>query len=209
MRHFIKILTVCTFIVGITAHQSDAQKIGYGIKSGVNIANFTNSDFDTQNRVAFSFGVYGNVDIRQTPLSVQPELLYTQRGSRSTWQSGDIVRRGTLSLDYIEVPLLLKYTGNITHQTEWYLLTGPSFAYLLRSEFSSIDIEHSTNSTDIGLVGGLGMDLPFVSQRLSIEARYTQGFTRIYKSGFNSECCGSFERPQKNSTFSIILSVGL
>ena len=209
MPQVIKILTLFSFIIGITAHQANAQSIGYGIKSGLNIANFANSNFDTQNRIAVNIGVYGNVDIRQTPLSVQPELLYTQRGSSSSWQFGDIVRRGTLSLDYIEFPLLLKYTGNITHQTEWYLLTGPSFAYLLRSEFSSLDIEHSTNSTDIGLVGGLGMDLPFISQRLSVEARYTHGFTRIYKSGFNSECCGSFERPQKNSTFSIILGVGL
>lgn len=207
MNLFLKILTALIVITGFATHHVQAQNIG--LKSGVNIANFYDSDFDSDNRIAFNIGLYGNVDLKLTPFSIQPELYYSQKGSVSTWQTGDILTDGTFRLDYIEVPLLLKFTNSLTSFTNLNVMAGPSFAYLLRSTYSSNDIKDSTRSTDIGLVGSIGLDFPVASQRFSLEARYNRGFSNVYESGFNPECCGEFERPQKNNAISIILGIGL
>lgn len=206
MNSLFKIIAILILTIGITTQHIQAQSVG--LKSGVNIANFYDTDFDSKNRFAFNIGFYGNFNLKGTPFSIQPELFYSQKGSTSTWQSGDILTNGSFKLDYIEIPLLLKFTKGLTYNTNLNIMAGPSFAYLLRSTFSSNDLKDSTHSTDFGIVGSIGYEFPFASKLVSFEARYNHGFSEIYDSGFNPECCGEFPRPQKNRTISIIVGIG-
>jgi hypothetical protein len=207
MNSFLKIFAALILIIGITFHHIQAQSVG--LKSGVNVSNFYNADFDSDNRVAFNIGLYGNFNLKQIPFSIQPELYYSQKGSVSSWQSGDIVVNGRFKIEYIEAPILVKFSNNLTSYTNLNIMAGPSFAYLLRSNFSSTDIKDTTRSTDIGLVGSVGFDFPLASRLMSFEVRYNRGFSKIFESGINPECCGEFDRPQKNQTISIILGVEL
>jgi hypothetical protein len=62
-----------------------------------------------------------------------------------------------------------------------------------------------TNNTDIGAVVGVAFKSPALSDRISLELRFSRGFTELYDPGFNPVCCGEFSRPNKNTALSILM----
>lgn len=196
-------------IAGLSVHQVQAQNFSYGLKGGINLANHYEAQFEADPITTIRIGAYTNLGLGSSPFSIQPEVYYSQKGSDSNYQTGDLVFRGNFRTDYIKVPILLHYSLNLFRELQAGLFAGPSVSFLLRSKFSGpqidIDMMEITTNTDFGVVGGIAFNSPAISDRLSMELRFSRGFSKLYEPGSNPECCGEFSRPNRNTALSILL----
>ena len=135
-----------------------AQSISGGIKAGVNFAKVSGPDNDGQ-RIGSIAGAF--VTIGQGLVAVQPEVLFSMQGSKFTF--------GTATVDYFQVPVLLRIGSSAKNKASFYGVVGPTFGVRIRNEGWADPIKRS----DVGITGGLG----FTVTRLLVEARYTAGLT--------------------------------
>lgn len=66
-------------ITGFTATHAQTQDISYGLKGGLNIANHYDARFDTDPITTIQIGAFVNVQLGNTPFSLQPEVFYSKR----------------------------------------------------------------------------------------------------------------------------------
>lgn len=143
---------------------------GVGLKAGLNVSNFSRT-VGVSNRM-FGAGAItgasagGFLTYRLTPaFAFQPEVLYTMKGA----DIGGTLSQ--LSVNYVEVPLLLKLT--VPSQMGPNLFVGPTFSYKLWSRRSA-KIE-TLNVWDYGFVFGLGVNAgPF-----TVDTRFILGMPSI------------------------------
>ncbi|MRR08495.1 PorT family protein [bacterium] len=188
----------------IAAAPAGALLPSFGVKGGVNMANYSGSDGGGDLKLGAVGGAFLTLDL--IAVKIQPELLYSQKGAK---EEGTIDFGGTLypykmtaKVDYLEVPVLLKYSfGAIVVPSVYF---GPSFGILMSAKgdmaingvSASADIKDAYNGTDIGLVIGAEVKTPV---KLSIEARYTMGLTNAPKA------LSGYQPDAKNSTISVML----
>ncbi len=181
------------------ATQAQAQ-IDFGIRGGVNFATFNDTEFDVGTRTALLFGAYLNVPIPGSPISVQPEILYSQKGYE---------RNGlTTEIDYIEVPVLAKFTYITDGLITPHIYFGPYMAFKVyvdqeRPEtivnadgppFPPFIGEDTVDDTDFGVVAGGGVSI----NRFDIGVRYSVGLTPVLEGD---------DRSAKNGVVSIVAGV--
>lgn len=169
-----RLLSLLALALLVAAPAAFAQGYGYrpgptvGLKAGLNVADLYGSDApaNTDPRLGFSGGL--TADIPVTPLvSVRPEILYTQKGTSSSTSDA------TLSLDYVEVPVLV---GVTVPATDTGLMigayAGPSIAFKVRESANFFSGTSDVfRDTDFG--GAFGVTVgagPF-----GVDARYTVG----------------------------------
>jgi Outer membrane protein beta-barrel domain len=171
-------------LVSISIVNGQAQ-FALGIKAGPNFAQLdANSSLgeNYKNRTGFHGGAFALIKL--TKIGIQPELLFSQQGSKFTFDSGE----GEANFDYINIPIILKlYTvAGINLQV------GPQFGFLsggeVRSTFDGITSVQKAKDfykgSDFSAALGLGWDLPF---GLTIDARYNLGLSKINDGQNSSE----------------------
>ncbi len=103
-------------------------------KFGINISNVAFDDntwAEREELIGFTGGVGLNYSLSDDGfLSIQPELLFSQKGFSAAGSAFGVNYDGTYRLNYLELPLLAKITfgGNAFKA---YVNAGPSVAYLL------------------------------------------------------------------------------
>lgn len=162
-------LVFVLFLLGI--FNSNAQMLQFGVKGGVNFANYTNGEIDGVdfNQVtSYHFGLVTELKLLEN-LSIQPELLYSTLGSELEG-FGEQVKN---ELGYIALPVMAKFylTDNGLS-----IEAGPQFSFLV-SERNEID-SSDTNTFDFGLGGGLSYK---ITDGLFISGRYIAGLTDVKK----------------------------
>lgn len=166
MKKFILLVTA----IGLFSFTSQAQGIDFGVKAGVNFANITDAS-GLSNRTGFVAGVFVGGKLNDN-LGIQGELLYSQQGAE--------FELGEFNLDYVNVPLLVKYyvAQGLNIQA------GPQFGVLVNDETQTVigevinDI--ATNDFDISGVIGAGYDFPF---GVRVSGRYSFGLNDVPESG--------------------------
>lgn len=169
---------------------ANAQEVTFGVKAGVNFANFSGDDADNlDGRTAFHVGGVANFGISEL-FSVQPELLYSAQGVEQTFEGVT----GKVQVDYLNLPVLAKFMiadGLSIH-------AGPQVGFLLSAKAKggeeTMDIKDELKGTDFSGVLGLGYQM---DNGLNFGARYNLGFSNIADSG---------EADLKNNVFQV--SVG-
>lgn len=154
----------------------NAQEMTFGVKAGVNLANFSgdnSDDFDMKT----SFHVGGVVDIGiSDKFSVQPELLYSAQGSKMSFEGFTV----KYNLDYINIPVLAKFLIGDGFSVE----AGPQVGFLVsakaKSDGESMDLKDELKGTDFSGVVGLGYKM---DSGLNFAARYNLGLGNIAESG--------------------------
>src|SRR5690606_16656298 len=111
--------------------------------------------------------------------AIQPELLYTTKGSENEW-GGLIDQTVKFNLNYLELPVLAVFKLGDTTEIH----VGPYFSYLLGANIytegdlvgasEELDRDNS-KSFDFGLTGGVGLNFGAVQ----IGARYNYGLSEI------------------------------
>ncbi len=153
-----------------TASTASSSPARFGVKAGLNISSF--SDSDSGSKAGFYGGVFANIPVSQD-FSFQPEVLYSGMGAKAK-DNSDL----KANLDYISVPLMLQYNA----LPNLYLEAGPQFSFLINSKLkyksNSADGKDLFKGFDFGL--GLGAGYYF-TQNIGVSARYVAGLTDILK----------------------------
>ena len=194
---------------GLLASSAHAQSLKFGLKAGANLSNLagnlTNQDL-YKNRWGFQGGVMLNIGlIDKDFFSIQPEVLYSQKGFRYADQViAGLRNTGSVRYDYLDVPVLLKIKAQGV-----FFEAGPQYSYLMNV---STDRQQTLNGTVIGTAGtgtsnldhvnrnelGYAAGLGFqANQGFLIGVRYNGALTDFAKDGYsNNEL-----RNARNSTF--------
>lgn len=147
MKKVTKKLAVVVFVLSAAfvnaqnATSDDRDQMRFGVKAGVNFSNVYDEegeDFVADGKTGFAGGVFLSIPIGKL-FGIQPELMYSQKGFKSTanvlGSNYELKRTST----YLDIPLLVQVKP-IKFLT---ILAGPQFSYLLKTknEFNGFSSE--------------------------------------------------------------------
>ncbi len=177
-------------------------QIGIGLRGGLNFANWSLNDaakdefvFDAKSANSLLFGALLEIRLSQN-LAIQPEVNYIQKGTKIDETILGAVVKGRYTINYLEVPLLLK-AGVGFGIGRFDVLLGPSFGYGLNGKYKitttvsgiedtveeDLDFEEDEISrTDLGAQVGASLGLNLGSTtRFFVDGRYLLGFSNLDK----------------------------
>lgn len=218
-----KIAIFLVMILTLTICHTTFAQFSVGLKTGVNIAKVEDASTDPivedlKSKVGLNAALIFNLRFGDSPFGIQLEPGYSQRGG--LYKIDETTTRGSISyrvkgkqsllLNYIEIPLLMRYTPKLG-PLEGIVTLGPEFRFMagdIKVKYSVKNYEDGTfvsKSTevaklekgeikdilkeakqDLGLVGGLGLALPLDRITISAEGRYHYGFPFINSSSSGS-----------------------
>lgn len=157
---FLSFLTIFLFSLHSPAQNTN----GFGFKGGLNYSvsgNLYDSAADIvenpDGNIGFNFGIfvkYGGF------LYAKPELVYTNISSS--------YNEGTFKMQKIDMPLL----GGIRLIKVLNIFIGPSFQYIIESDFENNNVQ-DLNDFTVGLNVGVGVSF----NKIGIDLRYERGFS--------------------------------
>ncbi|MEX0661464.1 MAG: porin family protein [Balneolaceae bacterium] len=196
MKRTILLFTALFFATAFTTLSAqDAVKTG--AKGGLNFATISDGNFDT--RTGFTIGGFAKFGIPDSPLSIQPEALYSQQGGEN---NGNEVR-----IDYLQIPVLFKFALSQNATVEPNIFAGPYAGYRLVAEQDgaggglfggSSNIEGQTEHVDYGFAFGGGLDIEVGDSIFTMDARYNFGMADVFTN-----------QSGKNRVFSITFGISL
>jgi hypothetical protein len=183
MRPKALVLMLTITLLG-TASSAWAQG-GSGVIVGANFANVEatpDQGIGFDRRTGFVAGIFLGLPLGSS-LTIQPELLYSQKGVKFKDSGGD----ARIELDYLDVPVLARITsggGGLA------FVAGPSFGFKIRArgkvdiggDSQEQDISDEVESFDFGFVLGAGAQTP----KMFIDGRYQWGLSNINKDAFDA-----------------------
>ena len=180
-----KIVTLVLAVALISmAGQTFAQSIGG--KLGVNFAKVTGDGTDkVEMNTGLAAGVFINIPVVPSLLSIQPEILYSQKGFKVESELLGVNVTSKTWINYIEIPVMAKVTIPVV---PIYAMAGPYVGYALNGKIdvngTSEDIagEDMDKRFDYGLNLGLGYEKGFGPVKVFLDARYGIGFANIIDS---------------------------
>jgi len=185
MKYFPSLLVVIMLtFTGCSCHY-------YGFKSGLNVSTINGDGIgDTQPKLGLVAGGFAELCIDDYT-SVQPEVLYSQKGVKYMNSNG---YDGTIKLDYIDVPVMAKFKVSNSIVLEG----GPQFGLLLSakdkyhssSDSGIDDIKDDISDLDFGANFGLNYDL---QNGWFFGARYNLGLSNINKNSDVNNKNGVFQ----------------
>lgn len=167
-----KTLVMGLILAGFTAVGAWAQTFNLGLEAGANFSDFVGSNgvTDVTNANAYKLGFVGGGFLCLNfgnSFGIRPEILYEQKGNAISGTST------VNEVDYIEVPVLLKF-GLGTPVFNPSILLGPAFSWNTVATFAK-EGTGSVNGSDIGLVGGVEVDI----DKFLISGRYELGLDNV------------------------------
>lgn len=187
-----KLLLVIAFL---SFSFTQAQTVNFGAKAGVNFASLGGDADDLDGKTGFHLGLVAEIPFGEN-LAFQPEILYSSQGAESemteSYMGITYSSKDKLSFDYVNIPLLAKYTiipGLSLH-------AGPQIGFLINSEAEyevtmdgeteseTEDLKDYTKGMDFALAAGLGYKL---NMGVFFNARYTAGLLNIVDNEDNDD----------------------
>ena len=180
-----KCLTLLFIVLAFTSISFSQMQLG--LKAGVNFANLIGNDAEgSESKTGFDGGLFFMYQFNKM-FAIQPEAYFTMKGATDSGTLQGETIDVTLSLDYIEIPILFKVLIPIENSPiRPSLFAGPSIGFNISAksklEFMGQseegDIE-DVNPTDIGLVFGAGLGFPVGQNELGFDFRYILGLTKV------------------------------
>lgn len=158
-------LITSLFLVLVSTVTYAQTRSGFGFKAGLNynangnyFESISNNAEHPDRNIGFHFGFFGKIGKQ---VYFKPELVYTSTKSDYTSNS--------FKMQKVDAPLLvgLKVLGPIS------VFGGPSFQYILDSEFDGISINNIDKDLSVGLNFGIGLNL----NKIGVDLRYERGFS--------------------------------
>jgi hypothetical protein len=167
-----KFLAVFFLFSGLATMPVAAQNFNFGVEAGANASNLIGSGMTAispsllTSKLGFVGGAYLCLNFGSS-FAIRPEVLYEQKGQSFNGTSS------TDELDYIEVPVLLKFSLG-TPGINPGILLGPAFSWNMLAQEAGTTISN-LNTSDIGIIGGLEVDI----DKFLISGRYELGLQDI------------------------------
>ena len=160
---------------------ANAQETKFGVKGGVNFANFAGDVEDNSTKVGFNVGGFVEIKVSDK-FSVQPELLFSTQGTQTEFTESGITVKAKANLSYLNIPLMAKYYVADGFSLE----AGPQVGFLTSAKYKAEsggneveeDAKDDFESTDFGFNFGAGYDF---TTNLSAGVRYNLGLSNIAK----------------------------
>ena len=203
---------VCATSV-LTAGSAAAQTVTAGVKIGVGLTSIPDAGqvFDQVSNVdsvdvSTKMGIIGGGFVQfalSDRFSLQPEMLFAAKGVKL--DIAENMGNVKASINYLELPLLARYTRSLNDTLRGYLMGGPAFSVQIGTSASfeggqggtDLNIDPAIASRDFGLVIGGGLE----RDRFLLEARYNFGLTDIATDFF------FHEDSLRNRAFSVLVGI--
>ena len=133
----------------------------FGIKAGLNVTNmsFKSDVIKTDNRAGFFAGATAEFTVPLIGLGFDAAVQYEQRNvtdvdfNESATQEEDMVSTSTKHLDYIAIPINVKYNLGLGSVASVYAATGPQFSFNIGGKSlwnNSYELKKSEFSWNVG-----------------------------------------------------------
>jgi hypothetical protein len=166
-------------------------KIAWGLRGGLNVARLeltsNGQSIDTSSALGLHAGAFLKL-ATDSPLIIQPELLYTQKGTQAN--VSDVV-----TIDYIALPILIKYNIQLPQISQVLIqpFIAPELAYAVSASSTyNPDFYDSINKLNSGF--NFGADLVYTDNYM-LGLRYFLGMSELEK--------GAKREPISNSCWSV------
>jgi hypothetical protein len=165
--------------------------IKIGVKGGFSLANLTFKPELTDSPLSNKAGAVGGISLNvgiASFFSLQPEVLYVQKGTKGSDTVEGVEITGKYEVDYVEVPLLLNFSfakeGSSFVPS---ILAGPYAGFNARAKMKmssggesySEDFKDYVKDIDFGLAFGVGLGMKVGSGKIVLDVRYDLGLTNI------------------------------
>lgn len=148
----------------------------YGIRLGMNIATLTGDAPDLGSKIGLNLG--GTVGLRvsdTTPIFLESGLYFSGSGASKD--------KNSISLNYLELPILIKYGVQVTDEIAVLPFIGPTFRYgIFGGKWKTSGVgktdsfgDNKFKRADVGIKLGCGAEY----SKLYLEAGYQFGITNI------------------------------
>ncbi|KFF02156.1 porin family protein [Chryseobacterium luteum] len=188
-----------------TTPTTSSNPVTFGVKGGMNVSSLSKDETldDQKSKIGFNAGVFANIPVAES-FSVQPEVLYSQYGSKADYTVLGNKYSSSTKLDYIAVPVMFQYN----FIPNLYVEAGPEFGFMVSAK-NKIKNETNGNSStsdnykddlktfNFGI--GLGAGYYF-TDNFGITARYVAGLTDVAKDRPNGSDA------TRNNTFQVGLA---
>ena len=218
-------IVAATLLASAAVSSAQAQNIRLGLRAGANYSNLAGNVQNQNtynNKIGFLGGVVLNVPLIQDGfLSVQPEILYSQKGFENkpteytTLLGAKQKREGQVNYNYLDVPVLLKVrAAGLVFEA------GPQYSYLLSANNqtkvtttpalggtpSTAETQNKSdlsglNRNELGYLAGVGYE---TANGLSLNLRYTGAFSDFVKSDNSTYFNGDLKNA-RHSAFQLSL----
>ncbi len=182
------ILALSTYFSG-NAQVTITPKIGLTISS----VGYSEDVTDVSPRTSTQVGLAFDLGIN-SGFSIQPELLYIQKGDKRTTKMGAVTQTEYLHINYLEIPVLAKMKfGN--DNTEFYITAGPSLGIGMNADIRTVissSLIPSASTTDKIQLGtendalfkrfdlGLQLGVGVVLYGVTFDVRYGNSIVNIF-----------------------------
>lgn len=162
MKNLFLILVVAIVVPSAAFAQTAS---GIGIKGGLNynangkyVESISENSKNPDRNVGYHIGLFGKIGDK---LFLRPEIVYTK--TKSDYDND------SFEMQKLDAPILvgLKVLGPVS------VFAGPSFQYILDTEFDGITISDIEDDFSVGLNFGVGFNF----KKVGIDLRYERGFT--------------------------------
>lgn len=153
MKKIILAIVAATLIVKIVSAQVESEiepldlrnQVTFGLKAGINFSTIYDSkdeEFESEAKMGFAGGAFLAIPLG-TYLGIQPEVLYSRKGFKSTGSTLGSEYEFTRRTNWLDVPLLvaIKPSSTLT------ILGGPQFSWLIDEEY---DFDNELISGEVG-----------------------------------------------------------
>jgi hypothetical protein len=182
-RRSIMIASALLLTAGVSTASAQAALVPrttFGVLAGANFAKMVGDDAEgLDSRTGFVGGLSADFHLGNH-FGLEVDGLYSQEGSSIS--DGD----GTLKLDYIRVPVLLRYNFPTHTSVRPFVSVGPSLGFKVSCK-QSIDGDSANcddfpntevKSFDFGGSIGAGVAFKVGKEELSLQGRFMQGFSK-------------------------------
>ena len=197
MKKIILLFAVLMILFSETkAQEENDSPFVWGMRLGINLATITSDNKEgLEARTSGVIGVFTKHKLRKNFL-IQPEINYTLKGAaRRIIDNNGVQFDYTLSFDFFEIPVLMKYNfgSTVTDKFKPELFIGPFLAFKLSSSLKLDEVPNSdvdiTNvkSTDYGLAFGTGLGFKVENVDILLELRYTLSLSSFAENGVQND----------------------
>lgn len=193
MKKAIVALSALLLTSGAFAQEKKAssadEKIQFGIKAGVNIAQLHAKDEDQSSSTKSIAGLNAGVFVRfglSKSFGIQPELTYSRLGGKQSLEDDGVKLTDKTTLDYLTLPVLAKYTIGTSGVSVY---AGPQVGFFLSGKDKATGAVDGAGSGEqsasvkakTDFAGVLGLEYQIPSTKFNVSARYNLGLTNISK----------------------------
>jgi len=177
-------------------------RISWGVLAGANFANLSDAGDGVNSRTGFVGGLSADIHL-PSHLGIEIDALYSQQGFKVDPTDGG----ETLHLDYVQVPVLLRYQFPTHTAVHPFVVLGPQVGVRVKCEAAAErgnsvtcqdEFEENAKSVDVSGTAGAGLGFKLGKQELSVQGRYNMGFNSALEFGGSSS---------KNRVFSVMAGI--